>query len=257
MTNYVYTLPCKPGAVFVNFGASCLNDCRFCVKRFGKFFGYELDEDYSEKGIREGLVRIKDKCKNPKEVVICGIGEPFLRYDDLIKTAEYCKKLFGNDVPVRADTSGLWWEKNKDLSFLEHITSLSISLNAESEEKYNQICQPKISNAYDILMDFIQTLSELSEERDRSGYFPEVRLTIVDTSRNDLMPPKRDADLSGECPIPDIQKCQEIADRFGFPLITKHLFIDSHECWDTEEMESQTLEGRYLKKCAECRTRHI
>lgn len=254
MENHVYTMPCKPGSVFVNFGADCLNDCRFCVKKFGRFFGYELGKEYSEEGIIKGLNRIKKKGKDLMEIVMCGIGEPFLRYSDLIKTAKYCKKIFGGNVPIRADTSGLWWKDNKNLLFLEHIASLSISLNAESEEKYSQICQPKIQNAYRILMDFIQTLSDKRQKREQ---FPDIRLTLVDTSRKDLMPSRRDTDLPGNCPVPDIKKCREIADRFGFPLVVKHLFINSHEYWDPKQIEDQTLSGEYLKKCVECRTRHI
>ncbi len=253
MKDYVYTLPCKPGSVYINFGADCLNECRFCVERFGNFFGYDLGQGYSEKGIKEGLKRIESRRKDLTEIVICGIGEPFLRYDDVIEIARYSRQLFGDQVPVRADTSGLWWESNRNLTFLEHIDSLSVSLNAESEEKYIQICQPKIQNAYGILMNFIQTLSE---EREKREQFPDIRLTLVDTSREELMPPKRDTDLSGECPVPDIQKCQEIADKLGFPLIVKHLFIDAHECWDPKQIESQTLSGEYLEKCAGCKTRH-
>lgn len=254
MKDCVYTLPCKPGSVYINFGADCLNDCRFCVERFGKFFGYDLSEEYSEKGVREGLERIKSKHQALTEIVICGIGEPFLRYDGLIEIAKYAKELFGDKVPVRADTSGLWWESNRNLSFLEHIDSLSVSLNAESEEKYNQICQPKIPEAYKILMNFIQ---KLSQERQRRETFPKIRLTIVDTSRKELMPKRRTTDFKGECPIPDIKKCKEIADKFGFPLVVKHLFVDSHECWNSEQIEDETLNGKYLKKCSECRTRHI
>ena len=253
MKNQVYTLPCKPGSLFINFGARCLNECRFCVKRFGTFFGYELDPDYSKEGIEEGLKKIKSKGKNITEIVLCGIGEPFLYYNELIETALYCKELFG-DVPLRADTTGLWWNDNRDLSFIEHIDTLSISLNAESKEKYDQICQPKISDAYETLMDFLQTLSK---EREKREHFPEIRLTVVDTSEKDLMPPRKGTDLPGDCPVPDIKKCKEIADKFGFPLVVKHLFFDSHECWDTEQIEDQTLGGEYLEKCAKCRTRHI
>ena len=184
--------------------------------------------------------------------MICGIGEPFLRYDDLIETAKYCKDLFGDGVPVRADTSGLWWGENKDLSFLKHIDSLSVSLNAESEERYIRICQPKIPGAYGILMDFLETLSKEKKET-----FPDVRLTVVDTSQKDLMPSREDSDVSGECPVPNIEMCREISDRLGFPLIVKHLFMDSHDCWDTEEIENQTLKGGYLERCLECRTRHV
>ncbi|MDO8647738.1 MAG: radical SAM protein [Candidatus Diapherotrites archaeon] len=254
MEQHVYTLPCKPGSVYVNFGAACLNDCRFCVKRFGKFFGYELGKEYSEKPILDGLESIKNKCANISEVVICGIGEPFLHYRELIKIAKHCKRLFGKNVPVRADTSGLWWKSNKNLSFLESIDSLSISLNAESEEKYLKICQPRIPGAFNTLMGFLQALSE---EREKRKHFPEIRLTVVDTSRKDLMPLRRIGDISGDCPVPDIQKCREIAARFGFPLIVKHLFMDSHDCWDAEQIESQTLSGKYLEKCVECKIRHV
>jgi TatD family-associated radical SAM protein len=253
MEDHVYTLPCKPGSVYINFGAECLNDCKFCVERFGKFFGYELGREYSEKGIHEGLDRVKKKSENPKEIVICGIGDPFLLYDELIQTANYCKDLFSS-TPIRADTSGLWWGENKNLSFLDYIDSLSISLNAESEEKYNQMCQPRIPNAYPVLMDFLQTLSA---EREKREYFPDMRLTVVDTSRKDLIPPRKDSDIPGECPVPDIEKCQEIADNLSFPLVVKHLFIDSHECWDPEQIEDLTLTGNYLNKCSECKTRHI
>lgn len=254
MKSYVYTLPCKPGSVFVNFGASCLNDCRFCVKRFGKFFGYDLDEEYSEAGIKEGLKKIKQKCRKPAEIVLCGIGEPFLRYNELIKIAKHLKRLFGKGVPIRADTSGLWWKENKDLSFLDYVSSLSVSLNAESDEKYTQICQPKISNAFAVLMNFLETLAE---ERKKRKDFPDIRLTVVDNSMKELMPSRKETDFPGDCPKPNIRKCQEIADRLGFPLVVKHLLMDSHECWDTEKLESGTLDGNYLKKCAECKMRHI
>lgn len=81
-------MPCKPGSIFVNFGKDCLNDCRFCVKRFGSFFGYSLNVDYTPEtlgNIEKELERIANLYKNPKEIVICGTGEPFLHYDDILK----------------------------------------------------------------------------------------------------------------------------------------------------------------------------
>jgi MoaA/NifB/PqqE/SkfB family radical SAM enzyme len=202
----------------------------------------------------KGLDRIKKRGKDINEIVICGIGEPFLHHDRVLRAAEYSRKLFGEAVPIRADTSGLWWGGNKDLSFLNYIETLSVSLNAESEEKYARICQPRIPNAYGILMDFLQALAK---KRKKEGHFPDVQLTLVDTSREDLMPPRKESDPAGKCPVPDIAKCREIAEGLEFPLIVKHLFFDSHECWDTEQIENGTLGGKYLEKCAECRTRHI
>jgi TatD family-associated radical SAM protein len=256
-SSYVYTMPCKPGSVFVNFGKDCLNDCTFCVKRFGNFFGYSLNIDYSEEtlgNIEKGLERIASLCMKPKEIVICGTGEPFLHYDDVIRVSENVRKIFGN-VPVRADTTGLWWQSRKDLSFLDYIDSLSISLNAESDEKYNLMCQPKIPNAYNTLMNFLEILSE---ERKKRTVFPDVRLTIVDTSSKEFMPPRKETDYQGDCPVPDVSKCQEIADRFGFPLVVKHLFRDVNEsCWNPSDIESKTLNGIGLERCLDCKYRHI
>jgi TatD family-associated radical SAM protein len=256
-SSYVYTMPCKPGSVFVNFGKDCLNDCRFCVKRFGNFFGYFLNVEYTPEtlgNIQKGLERIASLCEKPREIVICGTGEPFLYYDDVIKVSETARKLFSR-VPIRADTTGLWWQNKRDLSFLEYIDSLSISLNAESEDKYNAMCQPKIPNAYGVLMDFLRILSDEKKKRNK---FPDVRLTIVDTSLSEFMPPRKERDYEGDCPVPDISKCRDIADRFGFPLVVKHLFRDVNEsCWNPDEIEERTLKGISLERCINCKYRHI
>jgi TatD family-associated radical SAM protein len=257
-SSYVYTMPCKPGSVFVNFGQDCLNDCRFCVKRFGNFFGYSLNVEYSSETlghIENGLERIAILCENPKEIAICGTGEPFLHYDIVIKVSKTARKIFDRRVPIRADTTGLWWKQRRDLSFLEHIDSLSISLNAESEDKYNAMCQPKIPNAYGILMDFLKTLSE---EKKRKEKFPDVRLTIVDTSAKEFMPSRKETDYEGDCPVPDISKCRDIANIFGFPLVVKHLFRDVNElCWNPNEIEEKILKGISLERCIDCKYRHI
>jgi len=258
----VYTMPCKPGSIFVNFGEGCLNDCRFCVKRFGNFFGYSLDSHFDNqtvKNIVKGLERISKLNPNPNEVVICGIGEPFLHYDELIEVSRTSKQIFGDKVPIRADTSGLWWQGRRDLSFLEHIDSLSISLNAESEEKYNAICQPKIFGAYIILRDFLDVLKKEKLRRLKEGLsFPDVRLTLVNTADKEFMPPKKETDYKGDCPVPDISKCREIADNFGFPLVVKHLFRDVNElCWNPSEVEEITLKGISLERCIDCKYRHI
>ena len=108
-----------------------------------------------------------------------------MHYDDLIRTAKTARCLFGVAVPIRADTSGLWWTKRKDLSFLDHIDSLSISLNAESEEKYNLICQPKITQAYQTLHNFLETLKREKQNRVKLQH---IRLTLVDTSQKEFLP---------------------------------------------------------------------
>lgn len=267
MNNAVYMLPCKPGSVYVNLGRDCLNDCRFCVSRFGDFFGQDLHSTDSitdpSDAINLGLERIHGICERtgykPSEIVICGVGEPFLHYDTVIQTCKKSRGYFGSEVPIRADTAGLWWDQRKNMDFLDLVDSLSVSLNAETEEKYNVICQPKISNAYHILNEFLGALSDERKRRIQCGqHFPDVRLTVVDTSRREFMPPEKPTDTKGECPAPDIDACKAIADSFGFPLIVKELFRDSNDdCWKMGNIEEYLLSGRYLEKCAGCNHRHI
>lgn len=261
MTN-VYTMPCKPGSVYVSFGEDCLNDCRFCVKRFENFFGYSLDPHFDKQTvekIEKGLERIAKINSTPKEVVICGIGEPFLHYDELINISKKSRQLFGSKVPVRADTTGLWFKSRRCLSFLDHIDSLSISLNAESEDKYNVICQPRISDAYAILNDFLGALkNERQKRKENNLIFPDVRLTIVNTADKEFMPEQKGNEVKSDCPIPDIGACKRIAEDLGFPLVVKHLFRDVSEChWDPKYLEKMTLSGGYLEKCQECKYRHL
>lgn len=260
----VYMLPCKPGSVYVNLGRECLNDCRFCVSRFGEFFGYDLSQSPPSSGdIEAGLQRIEEMSKKvgrkPKEVVICGVGEPFLHYDAIMQTCKTVRGYFGDETPIRADTAGLWWARNKRLDFLDYFDTLSVSLNAESGEKYNRICLPKIQNAYGILRDFLYTLSTEKSRRNKAGsHCPDIRLTVVDTSAGEFMPPRKPTDPGEDCPVPDMNGCKAIADELGFPLVVKELFRDSkEECWNTEGFEEKLLKGEYLEKCAACNHRHI
>lgn len=117
------------------------------------------------------------------------------------------------------------------------------------------MCQSKIPNAYGVLMDFLRTLSNEKNKREK---FPDVRLTIVDTSAKEFMPPRKETDNEIECPVPDIAKCKEIAGSFGFPLVVKHLFRDVNElCWNPKEIEERTLKDISLERCIDCKYRHI
>ena len=57
------------------------------------------------------------------------------------------------------------------------IDSISVSLNAESEEKYNKLCRPIHKNAYRAVLDFIK-------EARKAGI--KTRVTVVNVSEIDL-----------------------------------------------------------------------
>ena len=143
-----YYLPCKPGSIYLNVTDECLNDCLFCIKRDGPvFFGSDL----SLEGWNPEPAEIIDSLitfpylSNVREIVFCGMGEPLLRYDCVLEVCVGLRELSQTGFKIRVDTSGLHWAKNKILDILDHIDILSVSLNAENSEKYQQLCQPKIN----------------------------------------------------------------------------------------------------------------
>jgi TatD family-associated radical SAM protein len=132
-------------------------------------------------------VRISDA-----EAVWCGFGEPTIRLDDVVDLAMRIRKGYPN-LKVRLDTDGLAQLRNKDREVARElkdagIDSVSISLNAESEEKYVELCRPSLLGSYQAVLDFA---------RDCKKYFSQVMLTVVNF---------RDIDIC---------KCKEIAQALG------------------------------------------
>jgi TatD DNase family protein len=71
------------------------------------------------------------------------------------------------------------------------VDSLSISLDAEDEKKYQALCKPVYKNAFQAVLSFIKEAKE---------YIPEVKITVVDI------------------PEINIDKCRSIAEELGVEL---------------------------------------
>jgi len=197
--------------------------------------------------------------KAVQEVVFCGMGEPLLRYDCVLEVCRAIRGLRERDVKIRVDTSGLFWADEKRLDVLAWVDILSISLNAENAEKYRELCRPKIDNAYDILMDFLKSMKRAEANRHEEGqHFPEVRLSVVDTSEEELIPPSgRKEYAKGTFPIPNFEECERIASNFGWPLIVKRLFRDSQDGrWNDRSLMELCAQGVSPDVCANCLHRH-
>ena len=123
------------------------------------------------------------------EVVFCGYGEPTERLDVLITVARYLKS---KGKRIRLDTNGHGDLINgrsiiSELKGL--IDTICISLNAETAEKYEEICKPVFEkNAYPALIQFI---------KDSKQVIPNVLVSIVDI------------------PGVDVEKCKKIAEELG------------------------------------------
>lgn len=145
--------------LYLNLTNRCSADCVFCIRNFADgVYGYDLrlsKEPTTEEilGALEGI-----DLKKYKEIVFTGLGEPTLRLDVVLSVTRWLKN---RNMRVRIDTNGQASLINpgrdviSELKAVE-IDAVSVSLNAESEEKYNKLCRPIHKNAYNAVLDFIR-----------------------------------------------------------------------------------------------------
>ena len=155
MNNVVYFLENK---TYINITNSCTNACRFCirdVKDDVKGACLWLDSDnVKAEGVISELIKFKDKIQD--EIIFCGYGEPLLRLEEVKEVCKYIRQNMP-DIKIRINTNGhasLVFKRNVPNELKGLIDEISISLNGENEEVYNEISQPKIDGAYQGMLDF-------------------------------------------------------------------------------------------------------
>ena len=173
-------------SLYLNITNRCTNECFFCTRISDPWVqGYNLrleGEPSAEDIIKEiGDPKVYD------EVVFCGYGEPTLRLNIIKEVSKKIKEL-GGKIRLNTNGHGNLINKRNILPELKGIIdNISISLNAEDNEKYNKICHPIFKNGtYEAVKEFI---------REAKKYIPEVVATIVDV------------------PEVDEEKCKEIAEK--------------------------------------------
>jgi len=115
-----------------------------------------------------------------------------MRLDTIIDLTKRIKKTYPH-LKVRLDTDGSAQLRNKTREVAKElkdagIDSVSVSLNAENEEKYERLCRPSLPQTYQAVLDFAKNCRK---------HFAEVRLTVVNVE-----------DI-------DIDKCRAIAENLG------------------------------------------
>ena len=146
----------NPNTVYVNLTNACTNDCVFCLReQKDDVCGKEMwhDDNYT---LEDLINQFKVFENSAKEVVFCGYGEPFLKKDMMKSFCEYLRKEYP-DIKIRVNTNGhanAVYKTNVTEEFKGLIDSVSISLNASTEKEYNEICKPKIENAYESMLSF-------------------------------------------------------------------------------------------------------
>jgi len=177
-------------SLYLNITNKCTNKCGFCVKfrtSFVKGHNLRLEKEPS-------AAQVIGAIKDPKaysEIVFCGIGEPLMRLDVVKKVAKWIK---GQGGRVRINTNGhgnIINGRNIVPELKDLVDSISVSLDAENEKKYDKICRPLVKGAFSGVISFI---------REAVKVIPEVKVTVV------------------KIPGVDVEKCRAVAKDLGVEL---------------------------------------
>lgn len=195
------------GKMYINITNGCPCDCVFCIRKNGD----SIEDNDSlwlehEPSLEEICAAFDAFDKSGmSEAVFCGYGEPTVRMDVLLKTAEYIKA--HSDMKIRLNTNGLVRlipkYKEFDLNSLAGlIDSVSISLNAPNASRYNEVTRPSYGEkAFDEMLSFAAEMKNVCEK---------VAFTVVDV-------------ISPE----EIEACRHLADKLGIPLRVRHWVTDN------------------------------
>lgn len=175
-------------SLYINLTNRCSNVCAFCMREtYPIVKGHYLELE--REPTAEEVIRAVGDPSSYDEVVFCGYGEPTERLDVLITVAKFLKS---KGKRIRLDTNGhgdLIHGRPIALDFKGLIDTICISLNADTAEKYEDICRPIFGKkAYPALIQFI---------KDAKQVIPNVQVSIVDI------------------PGVDIEKCKNIAKELG------------------------------------------
>lgn len=115
-----------------------------------------------------------------------------MRLDAVLDVTRRVKKRYPN-LKVRLDTDGLAQLRDRDREVAKELKDagvdfVSISLNAEDEEKYEELCNPSLPGAYQAVIDFA---------KDCKKHFLQVRLTVVNIEKIDIIKCRRIAESLG------------------------------------------------------------
>jgi len=179
----VYRYDPNPGVAYINATNLCTNRCAFCVKQFTSgLSGYDLylEREPTTDELWEELQREIQAADS--EVVWCGFGEPTTKLDLVLEVTRRIKERYPH-IQVRLDTDGQAQLRYRSRSVVKElkeagVDSVSISLNAENEEKYNLLCNPLYPDAYNAVIQFA---------RDCAKHFPKVRLSVVGGTDVDIL----------------------------------------------------------------------
>ena len=173
MADIIYTLE---GGTYFNITNKCPCNCAFCIRSKGDAVGDAKRLWFDEEPTFEEIKAAVDAYDftNVTEAVFCGYGEPTNALENLIKTAQYVKRI-KPDIRLRLNTNGLSDLINGTPTaklICDNIDIISVSLNETDSEKYDKITRNIFKGrAFEAMLQFTKECVKQGNE---------VRMTVVD-----------------------------------------------------------------------------
>lgn len=192
MADILYTYK---NQVYANITNRCDCSCQFCIRSHQDSVGEAENLWFQSEPTLEEIKEAMDAFDftDYDELVYCGYGEPTCALENLLASAAYIKEK--HNIKIRLNTNGLanlYHKRNIIPELAKVIDSVSISLNAPTAEKYQEVTRPQFENAFSEMLAFAKLAKEA---------FAHTQLSIVDV-----------------LPQEEIAACQKLADDIGVYL---------------------------------------
>lgn len=186
------------GGLYVNMTNKCPCRCAFCIRDMVDSLGDADSLWLKREPSKEELMKMlkQQNLAAYDEIVFCGYGEPTERLDCLLAVCNYVKNdpLLKGRLKTRLNTNGLSDfinDRPTAREFSGRLDAISISLNAPTAEKYNELCRPKFGiQSFDEILRFTEEVKQ---------YVPDVTMSVV----------------SGSISSQDIEECRKTAAKLG------------------------------------------
>ncbi|MDE7361660.1 MAG: TIGR04100 family radical SAM protein [Oscillospiraceae bacterium] len=193
------------GKMYINITNGCPCDCVFCLRNNADSIKDNDSLWLEHEPSFEEICKAFDEFDKTgiSEAVFCGYGEPTVRADMLLRTAEYIKA--NSAMTVRVNTNGLVKLIHKDFDltrFKGLVDSFSVSLNAPNAKRYNEITRPSFGEkAFDVMLEFAEKMHEMGIK---------TVMTVVSV-------------ISDE----ETAECRALCDKLGIPLRVRAYVSDN------------------------------
>lgn len=192
MADILYTYK---NQVYANITNRCDCSCTFCIRSHGDGVGEAENLWFQKEPTLQEIKEAMDAFDftGYEELIYCGYGEPTCALENLLASATYIKEK--HPIKIRLNTNGLanlYHKRNIIPELAKVVDSVSISLNAPTAEKYQEVTRPQFENAFPEMLSFAKLAKEA---------FGHTQLSIVDV-----------------LPKEEIEACQKLADELGIYL---------------------------------------